>query len=142
MSKTYRGSCLCGEIRFEADQFGEHNGHCHCSMCRKFHGAAYATLAEVPADRFRWTRGSEHLQSYVADNGTTRQFCARCGSSLTFAAAGADGSAVEIALACFDDPVPVRPDAHIYLDHGAGWARPNDDLPGFREGRGSDPFDS
>ncbi len=141
MTQTCRGSCLCGAIRFEADRFNPHNGHCHCSMCRKFHGAGFATFVEVPADAFRWTQGSELLQAYVADNDTTRRFCRNCGSSLTFAAAGADDLVVEIALACFDDPVPVDPDVHIYLDFGAKWARPNDGLPGFREGRDSEPFD-
>ena len=141
MSKPCQGSCLCGAVRFEADEFQPRSGHCHCSMCRKFHGAAFATLAEVPREAFRWTRGSEQLQSYVADNGTTRQFCAICGSSLTFAAADVDDSIVEIALACFDDPVPVSPDVHIFLDYGAKWARPTDGLPGFREGRDSEPFE-
>ncbi|MDJ0778042.1 MAG: GFA family protein [Gammaproteobacteria bacterium] len=57
MNQPYRGSCLCGEIRFEADGFRPRNGNCHCRMCRKFHGAAYSTFAEVARDRFRWTRG-------------------------------------------------------------------------------------
>ena len=141
MQAPYHGSCLCGSIRFEADAFEAHNGHCHCSMCRKFHGAAYATLAEVRSEHFRWTAGTELLRAYTADNGTTRRFCANCGSSLSFAAADADGSLVEIALACFDDPVPVTPDAHIYLDFGAAWARPDDDLPKYAEGRDSRRID-
>lgn len=140
MNQPYRGSCLCGAIRFEADGFSPHNGNCHCRMCRKFHGAAYSTFAEVARDQFRWTRGRKLLKAYIAANGTTRRFCSNCGSSLTFAAAGADDSVVEIALACFDDPVPIRPDAHIYLAHGADWARPDDALPKYAEGRDGEAF--
>ena len=141
MPEPYRGSCLCGSIRFEADAFEAHNGLCHCSMCRKFHGAAFATLAEVASENFRWTAGTEWLKAYTAENGTTRQFCANCGSSLTFAAADADGSQIEIALACFDDPVPVEPDAHIYVESGAAWGRPDDGLPQYAEGRDSRRID-
>ena len=137
MSKTTRGSCLCGAIRFEADSFRPRNGHCHCRMCRKFHGAAYATFVEVARDQFRWIHGSELLRAYVADNGTTRRFCSNCGSSLTFASPQADPELVEIALGCFDDEVPIDPDAHIFVGSGARWARPRDGLPQFEAGRDS-----
>lgn len=137
MTGPYRGSCLCGSIRFEADAFLPRTGSCHCSMCRKFHGAAFATLAEVARDQFHWTAGEDLLKSYTASNGTTRRFCANCGSSLTFAASASDAEPVEVALACFDDAVPVSPDAHIYVASGASWAAPWDDLPRYEAGRDS-----
>jgi len=137
MSAPYRGSCLCGGIRFEVDQFAPHTGHCHCSMCRKFHGAAYATIAEARQDHFRWTSGQDLLKGYTASNGTTRSFCDHCGSSLTFSSPAADPDLVEIALGCFDDEVPVKPDAHIFVASGAKWAAPTDELPQFEQGRDS-----
>ena len=137
MTGPWRGSCLCGSIRFEVDEFIPRTGNCQCSMCRKFHGAAYATLAEAHRDHFRWTAGKELLKTYTAANHTTRGFCATCGSSLTFASAAADPDIVEIALACFDDEVPVKPDAHIYVGSGAGWAAPQDELPRYEAGRDS-----
>ena len=137
MPGPYRGSCLCGAIRFEVDLFEPRTGNCHCSMCRKFHGAAYATIAEAKRNHFRWIRGQELIKGYTAENDTTRSFCANCGSSLTFASPEADPDLVEIALGCFDDDVPVRPDAHIYVASGAEWARPEDDLPQFEAGRDS-----
>ena len=106
-------------------------------MCRKFHGAAYATIAEAARQHFRWTAGEELLKDYTADNGTTRRFCRHCGSSLTFCSPRADPDLVEIALGAFDDEVPVRPDAHIFVGFGASWAVPDDDLPQFEAGRDS-----
>ena len=138
MTGPYQGSCLCGEIRFEADDFEPHNGHCHCSMCRKFHGAAYSTLAAVRRDHFRWLAGEHLLKFYVADNGTTRGFCSNCGSSLTFAAAADRQQIIEIALGCFDQEVPLEPDAHIFIGSGATWAAPADDLPQYEAGRDSE----
>ena len=128
MTQPYRGSCLCGGIRFEVDSFEPRTGNCHCSMCRKFHGAAFATIAEAKRENFRWT---------AASNGTTRRFCSNCGSSLTFASPRQDTQLVEISLGCFDDEVPVRPDAHIFVASGAAWARPDDDLPQYEAGRDS-----
>ncbi len=137
MNGPFRGSCLCGSIRFEVEKFAPNTGHCHCSMCRKFHDAAFATIAEATRENFRWLEGESLLRHYKADNGTTRGFCGTCGSSLTFASPLADPDLVEIALGCFDDEVPVKPDAHIYVDSGARWARPDDNLPQFSAGRDS-----
>ena len=137
MTDSYRGSCLCGQVRFEVDEFAPRSGNCHCSMCRKFHGAAYATIAEARQRHFRWTAGETLLKGFTADNGTTRRFCSNCGSSLTFSSPRADPDLVEIALGCFDDEVPVRPDAHIFVGSGAAWARPDDDLPQYEAGRDS-----
>ena len=106
-------------------------------MCRKFHGAAYATIAESLSHHFRWLCGEESLKAYTADNGTTRRFCTHCGSSLTFSSPQADPELIEIALGCFDDDVPVKADAHIYVASGADWAKPDDDLPQYEAGRDS-----
>lgn len=141
MPASYRGSCLCGQVRLEVDEFLPCTGHCHCSMCRKFHGAAYATIAEARQDQFRWTAGADLIKGFTAPNGTTRSFCSHCGSSLTFASPEADPHLVEIALACFDDEVPVTPDAHIYVASGVSWAKPTDNLPQFEAGRDSRRID-
>ena len=137
MTGPYRGSCLCGGIRFEIDEFVARTGNCHCTMCRKFHGAAYATIAEAKNNHFRWTCGESLLKGYTAENGTTRSFCSNCGSSLTFSSPNADPDLVEISLGCFDDEVPIRPDAHIFVASGAKWAAPDDDLPQYEAGRDS-----
>ncbi|MDH3379048.1 MAG: GFA family protein [Gammaproteobacteria bacterium] len=137
MTDPYQGSCLCGVVRFEIGEFLPEIAHCHCSMCRKFHGAAYATIAGVPRSKFRWTAGEQALKGYKAKNGTTRTFCSRCGSSLTFSSPRALESVMEIALGTLDGDVPVQPNAHIFVGSGANWAMPSDDLPQFEEGRGS-----
>ena len=45
--KQLKGQCLCGSIQYEIDKVEPKMAHCHCSMCRKFHGAAFSTFAEV-----------------------------------------------------------------------------------------------
>lgn len=108
------GSCLCGAILYQAEQIESSMAHCHCSMCRKFHGAAFSTFCEAKTEHFQWLQGEDKLRTYTAPNGTRRQFCENCGSSMTFAASNADGSYVEFATATLDCELPIKPDAHIY----------------------------
>jgi hypothetical protein len=135
MAKPYRGSCLCGVVQFEVDEFLSEVGHCHCSMCRKFHGAAFATIAGVSRSHFRWIEGEEALTGYTAKNGTTRTFCRHCGSSLSFSSPRASVDVIEIALGALDGDVPVAPNAHIFVGSSANWTEFNDDLPLYEEGR-------
>ena len=137
MTDLYRGSCLCGAVKFEVEEFLSQVAHCHCSMCRKFHGAAYATIAGVPRSKFRWVEGADALKGYTAENGTTRTFCSHCGSSLTFSSPRASEEVVEIALGTVDGDVPVEPNAHIFVGSGANWTVLSDDLPQYEEGRGT-----
>ena len=137
MTDLYRGSCLCGVVRFEVDEFLPQVAHCHCSMCRKFHGAAYATIAGVSRSKFCWVEGEDALKAYTAENGTTRTFCSHCGSSLTFSSRRAPEDVVEIALGTVDGDVPVEPNAHIFVASGANWTVLSDGLPQYEEGRDS-----
>ncbi len=137
MNDPYRGSCLCGVVKFEVDEFLPQAAHCHCSMCRKFHGASYATIAAVHRSRFRWLEGADSLTRYTAENSTTRTFCRHCGSSLEFSSPGAPEDEIEIALGAMDDDVPVVPNAHIFVGSAANWTVVKDDLPQYEEKRGS-----
>lgn len=104
-------------------------------MCRKFHGAEYATIVGVSRQSFRWTGGENAITEYEAPNGTIRSFCRHCGSSLFFQSPREDPEILEIALGVFDDGVPVVPDAHIFVGSAASWTSIADDLPQFSEGR-------
>src|SRR5262245_1350168 len=43
-----QGGCLCGAVRFTVTLPTLFCGHCHCSMCRRNHGAAYVTWIALP----------------------------------------------------------------------------------------------
>lgn len=59
----YKGNCLCGSVRFEADTLLAQAAHCHCATCRKFHGAAFATIGSIPKRAFRWTAGENEINA-------------------------------------------------------------------------------
>ena len=131
----YTGSCLCAAVKYRVDRIEPFMGHCHCTMCRKFHGAAFATYGVVLQQNFHWLSGEDHLQQYKAHNGSVRQFCRNCGSSLTFTPASSDGEFIEFALGSLDSPIAEQPDAHIFYEFKANWHEPNDDLPRYAQAR-------
>jgi hypothetical protein len=133
MALTFNGSCLCGGITFSVNGFSDKAANCHCSMCRKFHGAAFGTLVSVTG--LTWLTGVEKLKHYTALNGTNRTFCHECGTSLGFRVKGAQMDDMELAISTFNEDIPVKIDAHIYTKYKANWCELETDLPTFSEGR-------
>ncbi|NVK31399.1 MAG: GFA family protein [Gammaproteobacteria bacterium] len=133
MSQAITGSCLCSEVRYQVDAIAPTAAHCHCTMCRKFHGAAFATL--VPSQNFRWVSGIECVREYTAENGTIRSFCRRCGSSLGFRSKGTPVDQMEVAIATLDQDIQITPEAHIFTNYKANWFQLSDDVAHHREGK-------
>jgi hypothetical protein len=127
-----RGSCLCGGVAYEISAPLEEMHHCHCSMCRKQHGAAFSTYGQVPRTAFRFTRGEDQVRSFRSSEPVTRTFCSDCGSSLQFFFAAVP-DAVWVAVGTFDDEPGRRPDGHIFVASKADWFEITDDLPRHRE---------
>ena len=76
------GRCECGRIRYEVDGDIEDFSHCHCSQCRRLHGAAYATFAGVSRDKFRYVSGETDTKIYASSESNDRVFCTECGSNI------------------------------------------------------------
>jgi hypothetical protein len=120
------GSCLCGAVTYEVDGQFEFIGNCHCSICRKSHGAAYATWGILKPGHFRWTSGEELLQRYESTPGRTRYFCGKCGSPLASAHSGTIG---EVVIGTVDGDPGARPREHIFVGSRAPWHEITDSLP-------------
>ena len=133
MSNKFKGSCLCQEIRFSVSGFADKTANCHCTMCRKFHGAAFGTLVGVKD--LIWLTGNHLIKEFVAPNGTTRTFCSHCGSSLGFRVKHAPLEKIELAIATFDDDIPMTIDAQIFTNYKANWHELKPNIPSFGEGR-------
>jgi len=121
------GSCLCGAVRYRIDHAVEEVTHCHCSMCRKAHGAAFASYAGVPLAAFRFTRGEELVVRYPSSPGVMRTFCGRCGATLQFIDERI--GEIGVALGTLDSPLGAVRQTHIFVDSRADWYRIQDDLP-------------
>lgn len=123
-----RGSCLCGEVAWEAAPPFELMTHCHCSLCRKAHGAAFATFVAAPVAGFRFVRGEAGISRYESSPGFLRSFCGRCGSAVPSVE---EGERIFLPAGCLDDDPGVRPLAHIFVGSMAPWHALSDALPRF-----------
>lgn len=74
------GACLCGRLRYEVEGPFHSLMHCHCSMCRKHHGAPFATFVGAAASGFRWISGEDTVVSYPSSASGVRRFCGTCGA--------------------------------------------------------------
>lgn len=115
----HSGSCLCGRIRYRITGPVDEVGHCHCRICQKAHGTAFATYARVSAKNFEITYGQSSLQSFESSAGTKRTFCRECGSQLQFIRD--DASHIGIAIGTFDAELEVQPSYQIWTRSKAAW---------------------
>jgi hypothetical protein len=137
-SKTVSGACLCGVVRFEIGLPTLFCAHCHCSMCRRAHGAGYVTWFGVPYERFRILTGEERLARYRSSEHATRSFCGTCGSSLFFESS-LHPDYLDVVLANLDGSIDREPEFHVFFDDHAPWVRLGDDLPRLGGKTGMEP---
>lgn len=125
----HSGSCLCGAVKYAIDAPIESATHCHCSQCRKGHGAAFGTYGTVRWSSFRWVQGEDAVAHYHSSPGVTRTFCKQCGSTLQWYSDHANPDWVGITLGTLDTPLGEIPQKHIYSESKADWYAIADGLP-------------
>jgi hypothetical protein len=103
--------------------------HCHCSMCRKHHGAMFATFLEGGPDAIRWISGEKEAVTYKSSANGLRPFCRSCGSVLPAVLPQLDMSFVP-AGNIEGDP-GLRPAFHIFATSRADWFPITDALPQY-----------
>ena len=126
----YTGGCLCGAVRYEIHGGISHIVKCHCSLCRKAQGSAFATNGIVAADGFVFVKGEENLTGYESSPGQTKYFCRTCGSPIVSRNAARPGQ-VRVRLGTVDSDIDERPMAHIFVSSRANWDEITDDLPQY-----------
>ena len=127
---TIRGGCLCGKVRYEISGRLFDASHCHCSMCRRQHGAVYATYADFDPADFRWVAGEALVKTYEPSTDGGWCFCSECGSSL---AGTENGRVTSITLGTVEGDPGIAPESHIFVGSKASWHDIDDQLPQFDE---------
>jgi hypothetical protein len=125
-----RGSCLCGGVKFEIVGQLMRPLNCHCSKCRKQHGAAFRSRVRVSTGDFKWLQGEELVRFYESSPGFHRGFCRRCGSPVVNKSARPEYG---VPLGILDDDPDVRPELHAFVASKASWFEIADDLPRYPE---------
>lgn len=123
---TTPGSCLCGDLRFEAQLPSKWMAHCHCTLCQRAHGAPVVTWVGFEAGRVRIDDPQSRLCWYASTPGAERGFCARCGTTLFFRSQRWAGE-LHIVRSNFDGALDREPQVHVYYDSHAPWLQIGED---------------
>ena len=117
-------SCLCGDVRFALPRPAGDVTACHCTLCRKLSGHFAASFDADESQVAFQARGS--MAEYATPGGGQRGFCARCGSSLYFRAAG---GAFSVEAGAVDGPTGSTLTAHIFVAGKGDYYALDDGLP-------------
>lgn len=112
---AFGGGCQCGAVRYRVTAGPAKDCLCHCRMCQRATGNAFAPLIEVAADRVTWEgTPAEWASSSVAWRG----FCPTCGTPLYYRS----GDTVELmAGTVVPGQVDFAPAAHSASESRVAW---------------------
>ncbi len=126
----YLGTCLCGAVEIKVTGKITDIIHCHCSLCRKNSGTAYATNGFVDASDFVITKGQDNLSTFSFKPGRYRHFCRCCGSPV-YSANDQDPTRYRLRLGILDSDIIERPLSHNFVTSKANWEDLDANLPRY-----------
>ena len=126
------GSCLCGAVSFVVDQSLDDISYCHCSMCRKVTGSAFAAYGSTAIKNFSFLQGQALIREYQVSDVLSKRFCSQCGSTLITCHLD-EPDIYHISLGCIADNIALKPEYHQFIDSKANWYEPADRLPQYSE---------
>jgi len=122
------GGCHCGAIRYEVSGEPVHNALCYCNDCRRSAGAPTVHWTLFPKEAVSVTGTPA---KYESSPGTTRQFCARCGTGLFYLNEAIFPGQIDVQAATLDDPSALPPQACVQLADAPTWLGSEASLPHF-----------
>lgn len=131
------GKCLCEAIEYEIQGALGPIYNCHCSKCRRWHGAAFRTRASINKNQLKWLKGSDNLSSYKSSDHVTKYFCKTCGSPL-ISTYDNKPEILGIPLGGLEGLSELTPEAHIFVGSKATWHNITDSIPQFESWPGSE----
>ena len=118
------GGCHCGAVRYTLRAAARSVVYCHCSICRRVHGALSVAHALIERRNLTIDKGVDDLTTYESSQRIHRKFCRVCGSSLFFEVNNAPNTTY-IAAATLDDGAHpghrTGNERHAYVGSKATW---------------------
>lgn len=127
--KSYKGSCLCGQVRYQVTAPLKIFQYCHCSRCRKVTGSGFAPNAFVPLEQFKWLSGEQYLGRYEVPNAKhfATSFCKQCGSTMPWVTQ--TKAIYVLPVGTLDDELDITPTQSIFCNETPNWHISYDKLP-------------
>lgn len=126
----YTGSCLCGAIHVELHGAISDIIHCHCSLCRKNSGTAYATNGFINTIEFEVNDPGNKLTYYEFKPGKKRHFCSVCASPI-YSSNADKPELLRLRLGLLDSEIDERPMSHNFVGSKASWDDLDADIPRY-----------
>ncbi|WP_394145638.1 GFA family protein [Vibrio atypicus] len=128
----YKGSCLCGSIQFSLDGAVTDIIHCHCSLCRKASGSAYATNGFINAVDLKLDDAKGTLTFYESSEGKRKYFCSKCGAPI-YSSNAQSPTRYRLRLGVLESDILERPISHNFVTSKANWEEFDADLPHYEK---------
>jgi len=126
----YQGKCLCGKVSINIHGDISDIIHCHCSLCRKNSGTAFATNGFINAADLEITSGKNSLSQFSLKPGRSRHFCSHCGCPV-YSSNAQDPTRYRIRLGIVDTDILERPISHNFVSSKANWENLDAKLPRY-----------
>jgi hypothetical protein len=128
MREQHIGGCLCGAIRYAMAGPPTSSNICYCTQCQRQTGAPVPAFVSCRSEDLTITSGEP--TSYRSSERASRQFCAKCGSTLFWREDA--GAEVDVFLGTIDDPSRLpRPTHAIWAAHRVAWLPDFEGIPSF-----------
>ena len=126
------GRCECGRVKYQVDGQISDFSHCHCSQCRRLHGAAFASFGGVKKADFSYLSGEQDLSSYASSPSHDRVFCKNCGSNI-LVALDDEPDTLYLSMGTMDGNPQCPTGYHIFVGSKAPWHTITDKLKQYDE---------
>jgi hypothetical protein len=121
-SYPLEGGCSCGAVRYRLSTAPMITHCCHCRMCQRQRGSAFAVNALIEADRVALLAGAPVRRSLPTESGAPLDdyVCADCGVSV-WSDYGRRAVMLFVRTGTLDDPGALPPDIHIFTRSKPAW---------------------
>ena len=75
MAKTYKGGCLCGNIRFSVTGEAQKPHTCSCKICQRHSGALTQSWVEFSKQQVKWNGPGGEPSLWRSSEYSCRSFC-------------------------------------------------------------------
>src|SRR4051812_503923 len=122
-AEQHSGGCLCGAVRYVARGRPVQTSACHCTACQRRTGSAFGLGAYFKAEDVEIVKGT--LSSYEHRSDESQrwlrfQFCARCGTRVTWTAERVPELRA-IGVGTLDDPKRLKVERFGWMRSAQAW---------------------